>query len=367
MRTAGRAIAGAVLVVVGGTLLLAQDYVTFKDQVAQDVFIASRAAVARGEGSVKNLRALLLKGHARVVQDNGDAVDSTVVIKILMPDAYLRVDTSGSTVRTTGFEGDHLLTSIREGGETSVPPPSLTATLLRAERARVTRLLMGSMAALTPTLRLIGRTAPGLGSMERPGEGAPTAATYDSAQEMRLIEFSGLDGFYMRYVVDAAKLPLRLEYRATKEEILDDHLQRPARGGRAAPSVPHRDHRAGRDPRGPEARRDPGEPGNRPRRFQAVARRYTRQPSWVSRGAPCCTHRDSASSRSSACTRASNAAWSVKRSVVSLAARVTCSTYPCDSLSNRVSIRVTSLSLWKSQTITAEYMVLGYRRASVER
>jgi hypothetical protein len=217
--SAKRVIAAAVWLSAGGAMLLAQDFVTFKDQASQDVFIASRAAVARGEGSVKNLHALLLKGHARVVQDNGEAVESAVVIKILMPDAYLRVDTTGSTVKTTGFEGDHLLTSIREGGETSVPPPSLTATLLRAERARLTRLLMGSMAALTPALRLIGRTAPGIGSMERPGEGAPTAATYDSAQEMRMIEFSGLDGFYMRYVIDAAKLPLRLEYRATKEEI----------------------------------------------------------------------------------------------------------------------------------------------------
>jgi hypothetical protein len=36
---------------------------------------------------------------------------------------------------------------------------------------------------------------------------------------MRLIEFSGPDGFYTRYVVDAAKVPQRLEYRAAKDEI----------------------------------------------------------------------------------------------------------------------------------------------------
>ena len=75
------------------------------------------------------------------------------------------------------------------------------------------------MAAFTPELRLVGRTAPGLGNMERPGAGAPVGAVYDSANEMRLIEFSGLDGFYTRYVIDAAKLPVRLEYRAAKDEI----------------------------------------------------------------------------------------------------------------------------------------------------
>jgi hypothetical protein len=55
--------------------------------------------------------------------------------------------------------------------------------------------------------------------MERPGRGAPTDPTFESANEMRLIELSGPDGFYARFVVDAAKLPARLEYRAAKDEI----------------------------------------------------------------------------------------------------------------------------------------------------
>ncbi len=218
MTPAGRSIAVA-LVLVAGASLLAQDFVTFKDVASQDLFVASRAAVARGDGSVKNLRSLLFKGHARLTQDDGSSVASTVVIKILLPDAYLRVDTIAGTVKATGFEGNHLLTSITEGGQTSAPPPSLTDTLLKSERARLTRLLMGTTTALTPVLRLIGRTAPGIGAMGRPGEGVPVDPVFDNANELRLIEFSGLDGFYTRFVVDAARLPQRLDYRATKEEI----------------------------------------------------------------------------------------------------------------------------------------------------
>jgi hypothetical protein len=204
---------------IASALLVAQDFVTFKDQPSQDLFVASRAAVGRGDGSVKNLRSLILKGRARLAQDDGTQAESDLVIKVLLPDAYLRTDTFGGKVQTTGFDGNRLLTTITEGGQTSAPPASMTDALLKSERARFTRLILGTTTALSPTLRLIGRSAPGLGSMERPAEGARVGAIYDSANEMRLIEFSGPDGFYARYVVDAAKVPQRLEYRAAKDEI----------------------------------------------------------------------------------------------------------------------------------------------------
>ena len=196
-----------------------QDFVTFKDQPSQDLFVASRAAIGRGEGSIKNLRSLILKGHARLAQDGGSTAESSVEIKILLPDAYLRVDTLGGTVRATGFEGNHLLTKITEGGQTSAPPASMTSSLIKGERARFARLLLGSATELSPVLRLVGRSAPGIGGMERPGEGARIGAVYDSANELRLIEFSGPDGFYTRFVVDSAKLPQRLEFQGAKDEI----------------------------------------------------------------------------------------------------------------------------------------------------
>jgi hypothetical protein len=196
-----------------------QDFVTFKDQPSQDLFVASRAAIGRGEGSIKNLHSLILKGHARLAQDGGSTAESSVEIKILLPDAYLRVDTLGGTIRATGFEGNHLLTKITEDGQTSAPPPSMTSGLIKGERARFARLLLGSATELSPVLRLVGRSAPGIGSMERPGEGARVGAVYNSANELRLIEFSGPDGFYTRFVVDSAKLPQRLEFQGAKDEI----------------------------------------------------------------------------------------------------------------------------------------------------
>jgi hypothetical protein len=201
------------------SLLLAQDFVTFKDRPSEELFVTSRAAVARGDGSIKNLRSLIFKGVARTAQDDGSQAESAVVIKVLLPDGYLRTDTFANRVMTTGFIGNRLLTTIEEGGRSSAPPASMTEPLLKSERARFTRLLVGTSTALSPVLRLIGRSAPGLGEMHRPGQGAPVDPTFASANEARLIELSGPDGFYLRFVVDAAKLPTRLEYRASKDEI----------------------------------------------------------------------------------------------------------------------------------------------------
>ena len=94
----------ATLLTAGG-LAFAQDFVTFKDQPSQDLFVASRAALARGDGSVKNLHSLVLKGHARIGQDDGSQTESAVVIKVLLPDSYLRVDTFPATVQATGSRG----------------------------------------------------------------------------------------------------------------------------------------------------------------------------------------------------------------------------------------------------------------------
>lgn len=206
-------------VLTGAAVGLAQDFVTFKDQPSQELFVASRAALARGDGSVKNLQSLILKGRARIAQDDGPQAESSVVIKVLLPDSYLRVDTFPAMVQATGFQGNHLLTSITEAGRTSTPPSSMIDALLKSERARATRLLLGSATALMPALRLIGRTAPGIGSMERPSASTTGATSYDSANESRLIEFSGPDGFYLRFVVDSGRIPQRLEFRAARDEI----------------------------------------------------------------------------------------------------------------------------------------------------
>ena len=113
-----RAITALVTLVVltGGILGLAQDFVTFKDGASQDLFVASRAALARGDGSVKNLQSLIMKGRARIAQNDGAQAESAVVIKVLLPDSYLRVDTYPAMVQATGFQGNRLLTSITEGG-----------------------------------------------------------------------------------------------------------------------------------------------------------------------------------------------------------------------------------------------------------
>ena len=103
---------------------------------------------------------------------------------------------------------------------------------------------------------LIGRTAPGIGSMERPSATTTGATTYDSANELRLIEFSPARTGSTR---DASSTPggSRSGWSsAPPGRDLDDDVQRPARGRWSPSSVSHRDDGPRRRARGSEAGRD---------------------------------------------------------------------------------------------------------------
>ena len=65
----------------------AQDTTRFGDDAAQNLFVRSRAAVAR-TGTVTQLRSLMLRGRIRMLADNGAPLDGTIEIKVLLPDSF---------------------------------------------------------------------------------------------------------------------------------------------------------------------------------------------------------------------------------------------------------------------------------------
>jgi hypothetical protein len=170
-----------------------QDSAQFADGGARDLLQRSQAAVAHGR-SPRDLRSLLFKGRVRVPHEDGidgadNHEDGQVEIRILLPDRYLRIDSSGGSERRSGVAGRVLLTP-RDPGS-----PGSPGSNVRLERARLMRLLLGAVA--------YGAAAPPL-LFRSTGEGA--------FAETAALDVSGAD-FSARLVVDVpSHIPLRLVY-----------------------------------------------------------------------------------------------------------------------------------------------------------
>jgi hypothetical protein len=90
--------------------------------------------------------------------DSGRTETATTEIRVLLPDCYLRIDQVGAQTRRTGLCGDTLLTSIIEGSQESRPPQTMNGQLLRSERARFIRLLLGSTTYVSSRYALVLRS-----------------------------------------------------------------------------------------------------------------------------------------------------------------------------------------------------------------
>jgi hypothetical protein len=132
--------------VVCGVLLCiraaAQDRTQFADPAAQDLFRFSRAAV--GGGAVSKLKSLVMKGHSRVLGNDGALMPAAVEIKFLLPDNYLRIDSANGSDKVAGYSGKTVLSVIRQNGNVQRPPDQIVPQILRNERIRAARLLLGA-------------------------------------------------------------------------------------------------------------------------------------------------------------------------------------------------------------------------------
>src|SRR5258708_17488873 len=127
-----------VALVLGATVLSAQDNYQFTDPSVQDILGYARMAIG---GGVSKLKTLEMKGKSKV-DLNGSLIDCTVDIKFLGPDHYLRVDSTATDAKLAGFAGKNVLSAIRSGDNLSLPPENLSSTILKNERARLARLML---------------------------------------------------------------------------------------------------------------------------------------------------------------------------------------------------------------------------------
>jgi len=192
-----------------GVVVAAQDNYQFTDPNVQDVFRYARMAVGSAISKVKTLE---LKGKSKV-DVGGSLIDCRVDIKILLPDHYLRIDTTPTDSKLAGYAGKTILNAIKSGSNVSVPPDNLTSAILKNERARVSRLLLGMATYVTPDLPLIFHSSGITGGVVDPRSSPKSTVTMEGRGEPNAADITGADGFRAHLVVGATdKMPVRLSY-----------------------------------------------------------------------------------------------------------------------------------------------------------
>ena len=206
--------------------LSGQPHVVYLDATAEGLFKTSRNALG-GEGAVSGIEGLVLRGTSKVSDDGGTPVDREVEVRILLPDGILRIDTATGYEKRAGVHGANLLTSLRAGGELERPPAEVRTAMIKAERARLGRLLLGM--ASTPirpgwltlrTARTAVTTVDPRSTMTTDNPmGAATTLTAERGGQ-RVLEGAAQDGFFIRLYFDGASLPSRIHYDAGKTQVV---------------------------------------------------------------------------------------------------------------------------------------------------
>ena len=192
-----------------------QRYATFRDPHSQQVFRAGRQQLG-GEASIEGLRGFVMKGVARTIDERGAPAVRDVEIRVLLPDHYLRIETAEGFERRTGFAGRALLSEIRSGSSVERPPENLTASLVRTERSRLARLLLGSLLGTSSDLWLTFRWTARNAEMSR--EVLGTIVSVDTGAPP-ILDVLGKD-FFSRLFLNSRRVPIRLEYVAGERDAI---------------------------------------------------------------------------------------------------------------------------------------------------
>jgi hypothetical protein len=195
---------------------IAQDNYQATDPNVDNIVRYARMAV--GGGAVSKLKALQFKGTSKV-EMNGFLLDCTVDIKILLPDHYLRVDATPTDAKLAGYAGKTILSAIRSGANLSIPPDNLTSAILKNERTRLARFLLGTVTYFTADTAMVFRSSGLTVDMVDPRVKAKTSATAEGRGEPNVADITSRDGFSARLTVDASeKWPAKLVYPASPSE-----------------------------------------------------------------------------------------------------------------------------------------------------
>ena len=193
----------------------AQNYVTFQGAGAEQLFRQSRNAIG-GEAAVMNVTSLVMKGIVRVSAGDDGPPERTIEMRVLLPDQYVRIETAPGWAKRSGFSGKTLLTEIQVNGQAERPPANMWAGLLRGERGRLARLLLGFGSMVTPEVWL---------TLKQPGGVTELGSAFESGRttnvsSAKVLEASARDNFAARTFYDATGVPLRVEYEANRRKVL---------------------------------------------------------------------------------------------------------------------------------------------------
>lgn len=193
----------------------AQNYVTFREDHAQKLFNESRNAIG-GEAAVARIETLLLKGTVNLRAEDGGPGSRDLEIRIMMPDRYVRIERAGPFERRLGFVDNKVIAGIRDGGDVENPPPQMHETLLRSERSRFARFLLGFSSSVTPVQWLTIATSRSVGRMTDPRTGPTGVISDDPDRFRRTLEVVGEPAFYTRVSYNGTNVPVRMEYPPSK-------------------------------------------------------------------------------------------------------------------------------------------------------
>lgn len=188
----------------------AQSSVTFGSDGAEALFRQSRNAIG-GEGAVMNVTSLVMKGTIRVSAADGGPAERAIEMRMLLPDQYVRIETAKDWTKRSGFSGNTLLTRITKAGVVDTPPASVAPALLRAEKWRFARLLLGMASLASPEVWLTLR--------QPAGPAVPGIGHATSAAGSRELEATARDNFMARVSYDTAGAPQRVQYEASRRTI----------------------------------------------------------------------------------------------------------------------------------------------------
>lgn len=185
------------------TAVFAQDYLTFQGPNAEKLFRLSRQATGGDESGAK-ITSLVMKGISRVSAGDPGPAERAVEIRYLFPDQYVRLETAKGWSKRSGFSGGTLLTQIRNGETIDTPPATLAPALLRGEKGRLARMLLGIGALTTPEVWL---------TVKEPIDAIDPA---ENPAAPRVLQVTAKDGFAATVYFDGQGMPVLVEYQANR-------------------------------------------------------------------------------------------------------------------------------------------------------
>jgi hypothetical protein len=216
------------LLIVTLASLAAQDGVVFRDDAAASLFRTSRMNMSGREATIRELLALQMKGKIRIATPDGATESGTTEIKVLLPDRYLRVDSTANVTRYSGFDRNVLLSAIRAGDSTSTVPDALRPAALQSERRRLGYLLLGATTYVSADLSPVfysagyGNDVSAIEAIDANHDFLLRLAFGESMLPTRLEFPGGTMSFADRRVADGLQMPFRITTTGGKDRLVDD-------------------------------------------------------------------------------------------------------------------------------------------------